>query len=155
MHFVMSNPHKLGALVVALLLGSLLTACSRAPSTEGPGAWLEAIESPNAADEPIEADSPNAADEPIEADSPTQTEAPAGIPWSQIQAKSTIDDCWIVVLGGVYDFTVVVQQNSRGAQLANVVCGQDITAFLEERSDDINELVAQLEPIYLGPLVND
>lgn len=143
MHFVMSNPHKLGALVVALLLGSLLTACSRAPSTEGPGAWLEAIESPNAADEPIEADSP------------TQTEAPAGIPWSQIQAKSSIDDCWIVVLGGVYDFTVVVQQNSRGAQLANVVCGQDITAFLEERSDDINELVAQLEPLYLGPLVND
>ena len=142
MHFVMSNPHKLGALVVALLLGSLLTACSRAPSTEGPGAWLEAIESPNAADEPIEADSP------------TQTEAPAGIPWSQIQAKSSIDDCWIVVLGGVYDFSVVVQQNSRGAQLANVVCGQDITAFLEERSDDINELVAQLEPLYLGPLVN-
>ena len=143
MHFVMSNPHKLGALVVALLLGSLLTACSRAPSTEGPGAWLEAIESPNAADEPIEAGSP------------TQTGAPAGIPWSQIQAKSSIDDCWIVVLGGVYDFTVVVQQNSRGAQLANVVCGQDITAFLEERSDDINELVAQLEPLYLGPLVND
>lgn len=143
MHFVMSNPHKLSALVVALLLGSLLTACSTAPSTEGPGAWLENIEIPNAADEPIEADSP------------TQTEAPVGISWSQIQANSSIDNCWIVVLGGVYDFSVVVQQNSRGAQLANRVCGQDITAFLEERSDDINEGVAQLEPLYLGPLVND
>ena len=143
MHFVMSNPHKLSALVVALLLGSLLTACSKAPSTEVPGAWLENIEIPNAADEPIEADSP------------TQTEAPVGISWSQIQANSSIDNCWIVVLGGVYDFTVVVQQNSRGAQLANRVCGQDITAFLEERSDDINEGVAQLEPLYLGPLVND
>lgn len=143
MHFVMSNPHKLSALVVALLLGSLLTACSKAPSTEVPGAWLENIEIPNAADEPIEADSP------------TQTEAPVGISWSQIQANSSIDNCWIVVLGGVYDFSVVVQQNSRGAQLANRVCGQDITAFLEERSDDINEGVAQLEPLYLGPLVND
>ena len=143
MHFVMSNPHKLSALVVALLLGSLLTACSKAPSTEVPGAWLENIEIPNAADEPIEADSP------------TQTEAPVGISWSQIQANSSIDNCWIVVLGGVYDFSVVVQQNSRGAQLANRLCGQDITAFLEERSDDINEGVAQLEPLYLGPLVND
>ena len=143
MHFAMSNPHKLSALVVALLLGSLLTACSKAPSTEVPGAWLENIEIPNAADEPIEADSP------------TQTEAPVGISWSQIQANSSIDNCWIVVLGGVYDFSVVVQQNSRGAQLANRVCGQDITAFLEERSDDINEGVAQLEPLYLGPLVND
>lgn len=138
----MSNPHKLGAITVALLLGSLLAACSMTPSTEGSEDLLEVIESPNAADEPIEADNPN------------QTEAPVEISWSQIQANSSIDTCWTVVLEGVYDFSVVVQQNSRGSLLSSVVCGQDITEFLRERSDDINELVTQLEPLYLGPLAD-
>lgn len=175
----MSNQHKLGAITVALLLGSVLTACSPATSpiepevpnqvieTQSPGQPqaqdIEASEEPaepqeatslpaEPQEEPAEVvEGPTPENEPASGESPTQVESPEGIPFSEVEARSSRDNCWIVVLGNVYDFTLFVQQHPFGAQLTNAVCGKDATETFQENTD-INEVVLQLEPLYIGPV---
>ena len=73
------------------------------------------------------------------------------ISWSQVQENSTMDSCWIVLKGDVYDFSQVVQQHPFGAQLSNAVCGKDATQTFTENAD-INEVTKRLKPFYLGPV---
>jgi cytochrome b involved in lipid metabolism len=176
----MSNPHKLGAITIALLLGSLLTACSPAtapiePEVPNQALETESAEQPQSQDieasedsaEPQEATSlpaeqqeepaevvegPTPEDEPAAGESPTLAASPEGIPFSEVEARSSRDNCWIVVLGNVYDFTLFVQQHPFGAQLTNAVCGKDATETFQENTD-IKEVVTRLETVYLGPVV--
>ena len=176
----MNNQHKLGAITVALLLGSLLTACSPAiapiepevpnqvletESAEQPQAQdIEVSEEPSKSQEanslPAEqqeerdefVEGPTTEAEPGAGESPAQVESPEGIPFSEVEARGSRDNCWIVVLGNVYDFTLFVQQHPFGAQLTNAVCGKDATETFQENTD-INEVVTRLETVYLGPVV--
>lgn len=79
---------------------------------------------------------------------PTQTGA---IPWSKVEKNVSMESCWIVLRGEVYDFSQVVQQHPFGEQLRRAVCGQDATETFQANAD-IDEVISRLEPFYLGPV---
>lgn len=168
-------------MTVALLLGSVLTGCSPASTSREHELPNQVIETENAEqqkahgieasevpaepqeaasqpaerqDEPAEAvEGPTTEDEPAAGAPPAQIETPEAIPFNEVEARSSRDNCWIVVLGDVYDFTPFVQQHPFGAQLTNAVCGKDATETFQENTD-INEVLTRLETVYLGPVMN-
>jgi L-lactate dehydrogenase (cytochrome) len=79
---------------------------------------------------------------------PTQTGA---IPWSKVEKNVSMESCWIVLRGEVYNFSQVVQQHPFGEQLRRAVCGQDATETFQANAD-IDEVISRLEPFYLGPV---
>jgi cytochrome b involved in lipid metabolism len=80
-----------------------------------------------------------------------ELESVSKISFKEVRANNSFEKCWIVLLGNVYNFTPVVQQHPFGAQLSNAVCGKDATDTFRENTD-INDVVEQLSPLYLGPV---
>lgn len=163
----MSRTRKLSAVAVALSIAGFLAACSPGTSPARPNAPLRVIEPESVekaeaevgrpaekqADPNQLVESPMNAVDPKREQTPTQKESPAGIPFSQVQAKNSRDNCWIVVLGNAYDFTEFVQQHPYGARLSLAVCGKDATETFQANAD-INDVVARLSPLYLGPVLS-
>lgn len=172
----MSKADKLSALAIALMAGVILTGCSPAtpltnlelpevsqtevterptddgalssdaPEVLGPEPTEQPSQEPAEQEaQPTEAESAQTAEPLEQAPSPA-----AAIPLSEVQANNQRDSCWIVLVGDVYDFTMFVQQHPFGAQISNVVCGNDATEIFQENTD-INEVLEQLQPFYLGP----
>ena len=165
----MNRQRKAGSAAAAILLLSFVTACSSLESAgqleipsqitesespvestapniepddstrqqEGP---VEEVEGPTTQDETVDQEPTAAAPEPLQ-----------GIDFSQVESRSSRDNCWIVIRGDVYDFTLFVQQHPFGEQISNVVCGKDATETFQENSD-IDEVLTRLEPFYLGYL---
>ena len=143
-----------------IAFSTLLIGCSPASNTEQP--VLESSSEPADSTPSTEVPSPEAttpaddSDEleevaPAEEQSKEEPSREPVISWSQVQENSTMDSCWIVLKGNVYDFSQVVQQHPFGAQLTNAVCGKDATQTFKDNAD-INEVTKRLKPFYLGPV---
>lgn len=83
-------------------------------------------------------------------DSDQPTETTVSVP--EVEANNSLDSCWVILKGVVYDFTPVVQQHPFGAQLSQAVCGRDSTQLLSENTD-LDELLQQISPLKVGTLI--
>lgn len=174
----MNKPLKTVGLGTLLLLVGLLTACapsnslstSDEPALGGQAQDLEveALPEPSISKAPVDPEQElnEMQEEAVEETSSSaskdekksapENESPepepvSTISFNEVRANDSRESCWIVLLGNVYNFTPVVQQHPFGAQLSNAVCGKDATDTFRQNTD-INDVVEQLSPLYLGAL---
>jgi len=87
---------------------------------------------------------------PTQKESDQPTETTVSVP--EVEANNSLDSCWVILKGVVYDFTPVVQQHPFGVQLSQAVCGRDSTQLLSENTD-LDELLQQISPLKVGTLI--
>jgi hypothetical protein len=89
--------------------------------------------------------------------SPVVSQAPAAVPASffmgDVEAHAEKYDCWVVVEGGVYDVTGLVNTDTSAAA-ADVAasCGTDVTALVNQQSPAYTALKAKLGDSFKGAL---
>lgn len=138
---------------IAILFGCTSESSIKQPIYESPSATAEStpLAEESRPDELVSAGDNKEVDAlaPAEEEREKEPTQDPVISWSKVKANSTMESCWIVLEGDVYDFTQVVQQHPFGAQLSNAVCGKDATETFRENAD-IGEVTKQLQPFLLG-----
>jgi L-lactate dehydrogenase (cytochrome) len=62
----------------------------------------------------------------------------AGLSLTEIQRHNSINDCWVIISGNVYDVTAYVNLHPGGATRISSFCGGDMTqAFLGQRHSSL------------------
>lgn len=143
----------IAALIIALGGYWILTGPAPAPA---PVALEQAVPAPSSDIAPATADgtTPPAPSVPADnAPASAAASASAGIAMVEVAKHATKDDCWVVILGKVYDVTAAISQHPGGEKAIINQCGKDGTqAFKnQEKHAQIGALKA-LAPSLKGDL---
>lgn len=97
-----------------------------------------------------------AEDEPVVEEAPVEESAPpagaAALTAEEVALRNTVDNCWVIIEGNVYDMTPFASRHPGGQSNIERLCGTDGTALFQGQHGGSSEPAAELEQLLLGPL---
>ncbi len=149
-------PSLVGTLASAVVSPVLLVMVFLAGHSGAEATWGNVLAS--TAQGPASSDDPTAlVTAPNEIPAPTASPAtiePAGYTLDDVAAHATIDDCWLVVDGMVYDASGYAAAHPGGASRIADICGTDATEAFRNQHGNQGSPNRTLAGFELGPLKN-
>ncbi|MGY6554975.1 MAG: cytochrome b5 domain-containing protein [Wenzhouxiangella sp.] len=97
----------------------------------------------------------------LSADGRDEQSGDAGLPsfsWAEIEQHNTLDSCWKVIEGKVYDFTDYIPQHPTPARIMAAWCGRESTEAMRTKGigrDHSAAAWAMIRPYLIGELAAD
>ena len=95
-------------------------------------------------------------EEPVVEEAPVDESAPPAEPAvltaEEVALRNTVDNCWVIIDGNVYDMTPFASRHPGGQSNIERLCGTDGTALFQGQHGGSSEPAAELEQLLLGPL---
>jgi cytochrome-b5 reductase len=77
-----------------------------------------------------------------------------GIPLSEVKKHNTLEDCWTVIRGKVYDITAYIKFHPGGVEKIMIGAGRDMTSLFDKYHQWVN-YETLLDKCYLGVIQTD